>query len=349
MCPSCLHLQKPALEDISNYYDKEYRISLESDDFDQLYDKIDNKFIYRTDYQAKLVLDYINIPLRAKVLDYGAGKASTLRKVSVIRTDLIPYVFDVSQSYKKNWQEFIPSEQQAIYRIPETWKGKFSLITAHFVLEHVKEPCQFFKDITQLLTKDGFVFFTVPNLLTNPGDLLAIDHINHFSITSISRALKKANLAIVKIDDSIFRGGIVCVAKVAKVSNSVIHEDAAGFTDKVNDVVQFWSEFDDHLAKTIKRLNSMPTAIFGAGVYGTYIASKIKDHVLLKCFLDNSPHLINSKHMGIPVISPDEIPADIRVIYSGLNPSVARSVLEPLRTDKISEIIYFNKGSFKND
>lgn len=349
MCPNCFHAQKPAPQYISNYYDKEYRISLESDDFDQLYDKVDSKCIYRTDYQAELVLNSIDIPLGSKILDYGAGKASTLMKVSAIRPDLIPYVFDVSENYKKNWQEFLPPEQQATYQIPESWKYIFSLITAHFVLEHVEDPCLFFKNIAELLVEDGFVFFTVPNLLTNPGDLLAVDHINHFSITSINSALKKANLTIAQIDTSIFRGAIVCVAKLSETSALVDHKDFAGFTDKVNDIVRFWLEFDAHLAKTSKRLNSVPTAIFGAGVYGSYIASKIKNCALLKCFLDNSPHLINSKHMGFPVIAPYEIPEDIRVIYSGLNPSIARSVLEPLRTDRISEIIYFGEGGFGND
>jgi hypothetical protein len=84
-------------------------------------------------------------------------------------------------------------------------------------------------------------------------------------------------------------------------------------------------------------------------VYGSYIASKIMNRVLLKCFLDNSPHLINCKHMGFPVISPYNIPEYISVIYSGLNPSIARSVLEPLKTDRISKIIYFDEGAFNND
>jgi hypothetical protein len=107
-------------------------------------------------------------------------------------------------------------------------------------------------------------------------------------------------------------------------------------------------EFDAHLSKTSNKWNSVPTAIFGAGIYGSYIASKIKNRVFLKCFLDNSPHLINTIHMGYPVIAPYETPEDIRVIYSGLNPTIARSVLEPLKTGRI-KIIYFDEGAFKND
>lgn len=349
MCPDCFHVQKPALQFAFDYYDKEYRISLESDDFDQLYDKINNKCIYRTDYQAELVLNSINIPSGAKILDYGAGKASTLKKISAIRKDLIPYVFDVSDNYKKTWQSFLPSEQQATYQIPKSWKNNFSLITCHFVLEHVEDPCSFFNNIAELLVDDGFVFFTIPNLLTNPGDLIAVDHINHFSKTSIQKALNKANLSIVKFDKTVFRGAIACIAKRYKKSQTDCQNDDECFADRVNDIFRFWQNFDAHLNKVSQIYNSTPTAIFGAGVYGSYIASKIKDRVLLKCFLDNSPHLQNSTHMGIPVITPCDIHADIRVIYSGLNPSIARSVLEPLKTDIISKIVYFDEGDFKND
>jgi SAM-dependent methyltransferase len=349
ICPNCFHVQKPALQHTFNYYDKEYRISLESDDFDQLYDKVDNRYIYRTDYQAELALNSVNIPSGSEILDYGAGKASTLMKISAMRPDLIPYVFDVSDNYKENWQKFLPPEQQATYLIPESWKNKFSLITAHFVFEHAEVPCLLFNNIADLLTKDGFIFFTVPNLLTNIGDLITVDHINHFSITSINAALNKANLTLVKFDTHIFRGAIIGLAIRREKADFDNHIDNAGFSEKVNAIVKYWSDFDTLLDKATQKYNHAPSAIFGAGVYGSYIASKIMNRVLLKCFLDNSPHLINCKHMGFPVISPYNIPEYISVIYSGLNPSIARSVLEPLKTDRISKIIYFDEGAFNND
>ena len=348
MCPSCFHVQKPALQSTDTYYDKDYRISLESDDFDQLYDKVDNKCIYRTDYQAELLLNSVDVPFKARILDYGAGKASTLMKISALRPDLIPYVFDVSDNYRKYWQ-VLPEEQQATYTISGSWKNTFSLIMAHFVLEHVEDPVVFFLNIADLLIEEGCIFFTVPNVLTNPGDLIVVDHINHFSFPSITAALNKANLSIVTIDKSIFRGALVCVAKLNVKSTLADHYDSSDFADKFNDIVRFWLDFDRRLDKATKKYMSASTAIFGAGVYGSYIAAKIKDSVMLRCFLDNSPHLINSKHMGFPVFAPYDMPEDISVIYSGLNPSIARSVLTSFQKDRISNVIFFDEGAFKND
>jgi hypothetical protein len=341
-------VQKPAQKSIAAYYDKEYRISLESDDFDQLYDKVDNTYVYRTDYQAELVLNSVKIPFGAKVLDYGAGKAATLMKMLAIRSDIIPYAFDVSDNYKKHWQS-LSLEQQATYKIPETWKHKFSLIMAHFVLEHVADPVFFLKNTAQLLEKDGCIFFTVPDLLANVGDLIAVDHINHFSIKSINTLLGKAGLSIIKIERSVFRGALVCVAKRYGKASLAENDDPADFADNICDIVRLWLNYDVRLSETIKQYKSAPSAIFGAGVYGSYIATKIKGRVPLKCFLDNSLHLIKSKHMGFPVISPSDIPEDISVIYSGLNPSIARGVLEPLKTERISKIIFFDEGVLGND
>lgn len=343
ICHNCCHVQKPALPSASEYYDKDYRISLESDNFDQLYDTVGDRCIYRTDYQAELVLNLVNLPSNARILDFGAGKASTLSKIISRRPDLVPFVFDVSDNYKKYWIN-LPNEQSATHKIPDSWGNKFSLVMAHFVLEHVEYPIIFFNSVAKLLNENGYFFFTIPNLFSNPGDLIAVDHVNHFSIISIKELLQKTNFSLVAIDETLFRGAWVCVAKRG---NDLSRKDIKAqlvFENKINDVVKFWLEFDKKLKIATDKFKTFPSAIFGAGVYGTYIAAKIRDFTRLKCFLDNSPHLANSSHLGFPVVVPQNIPEDIEIIYSGLNPYIARSVLEPLRTNRISEIVYFDQG-----
>jgi len=344
LCPQCHHAQKAALLDTSDYYDSEYRISLQSDDFDQLYDLINGKSIYRTDYQAELVLKSTNIPAGSSILDYGAGKASTLNKIATARPDLVPYAFDVSEDYRDSWCTFLLQERQATYRIPESWDRLFSLVMAHFVLEHAEDPCGFFSNISKLLAPDGMLFFSVPNLISNPGDLLAIDHINHFSISSIHAALKKTGMSLVSVDKDVFRGAIVCVAKRNNAAPEISFNEQPGYENEIKGIANFWTEYDNRLELAVAQYPDLPAAIFGAGVYGSFIASKIGNRAVLKCFLDNSLHLANSTHMELPVIPPSNISGDIQIIYSGLNPAIARAVLEPLRTDKIKEIVYFDEG-----
>ncbi len=342
LCPECSHAQKPALQDTSDFYDKEYRISLESKDFDQVYDVVDGKCVYRTDYQSEVILKSTNIAAGSKVLDYGAGKASTLEKIIAARPDIVPYVFDVSEDYTESWGKFLPKDRQAVYQIPESWNGTFSLVTAHFVLEHAEDPCEVFSNISQLLQPDGTLFFSVPNLVSNPGDLLVVDHVNHYSFNSINVALAKADLALVSMDENIFRGAIICVAK-RKVSPTAGNRgDGDKFKDEIESIAVFWSRFDRLLEEAVNIYANVPSVIYGAGLYGTYIASKIAGRVPCECFLDKSPHLIGSEHMGLPIKAPSDLPSDVRVMYAGLNPKIARSALDFFKTRGIENIIYFD-------
>ena len=133
LCDVCGHAQSPDLPNIPQFYDTQYRISLDIDGHDQLYQNNEGQQVFRTAYQADMVLN-LDIAHNAKILDFGAGKATTLKRVLDARPDIIPYVFDVSSDYTEHWAEWVPLENTATYRLPKNWGDKFDLITAHFVL-----------------------------------------------------------------------------------------------------------------------------------------------------------------------------------------------------------------------
>ena len=56
VCKNCTHAQSRDLPNIDNYYDTEYKISLSTEEFDQLFRVKNGKNIYRTDFQASLIL-----------------------------------------------------------------------------------------------------------------------------------------------------------------------------------------------------------------------------------------------------------------------------------------------------
>ncbi len=73
-CPQCGHLSSPALEATEEYYANDYKILLNHEEEDQIYEVVDGKVVYRTDHQLKVL--NAKIPLRngALVLDYGCAK-----------------------------------------------------------------------------------------------------------------------------------------------------------------------------------------------------------------------------------------------------------------------------------
>ena len=340
LCPKCNHLQKPTFSYIDQYYQNDYRISLQSEEFDQLYDVKGDRKIFRTEYQAGLVNRLANPPMNSKVLDFGAGKASTLKNLLDLRQDIKPFVYDVSSDYKPAWDTFIKQENQATYTIPSSWKEQFALVTAHFVFEHIGNIKEVLFQITNLLLEKGKLFFTVPNVTANFGDLLAIDHINHFCISSIQTMLNKVGLAVTYIDQESFRGSYTVIAqKKSHVKDSFF---LIKNLDEVSKIVSFWNRFNSIIEQSIKNYSNDSIAIFGAGVYGSFIATKILNKTNCKCFLDNNPHLSGTKHMGLPIFTPDTMTDDISIIYAGLNPVIARDILEPLRNKNIKSIIYFD-------
>ncbi|HAR52610.1 MAG TPA: hypothetical protein DCS45_12150, partial [Roseovarius nubinhibens] len=211
LCGSCGHAQSPDLPDLEEFYDTQYRISLDIDGHDQLYENKAGERMFRTDYQAELV-SALDIPNGAKVLDFGAGKATTLQKVVKQRPDIVPHVFDVSEDYVTHWREWVAVENQATYSMPASWTGRFDLITAHFVAEHVPNPAAVLADIRRCLAPNGRLFLSVPDAEANSGDLLVVDHLNHFSASSLARVLYDADLSVHTIDRDAFHGAFAVTA-----------------------------------------------------------------------------------------------------------------------------------------
>lgn len=333
LCDSCGHAQSPDLPNVSKFYDTQYRISLDIDGHDQLYENNAGEQVFRTAYQAELVLN-LEIRHKAKVLDFGAGKATTLKRVVEARPDVIPHVFDVSTDYLEYWADWVPVENKATYELPQDWDEKFDLITAHFVLEHVPSPVEILKKISRCLSPDGQIFFSVPDAVGNTGDLLVVDHLNHFTLASITNALAQSNLIIESIDRIAFSGAFVIIAKRGKLNIAPLIENS--------DLQKALIDWELILKQLSMHKLDGPVAIYGAGFYGSMISTRLSGAVI--CFIDQNPYLKDHEHLGVPVYTPKDCPDNIRFVIAGLNPANARKVLSNSAEwlPKFAQIIYLN-------
>jgi len=342
-CEKCDLLQKPPHKNISEYYDNEYRISMDSPEHDQLYHGgKDSEEVFRTTHQASIILKHVNIPTNGRILDYGGGKGATLGKISEVRKDIKPYIFDVSEDYKISWDKFLGKEQQATYKIPDNWAGRFDLVMMNFVLEHVETPLQLLTTLSGLVAEGGMLLLIVPNVISNPGDMIAVDHINHFSRSSISYVLDSAGLELLECREDLFRGALVCIAKKSDNILKKYSDVLTGINLGINKVVDYWMIYDQCIAASIENFRYTPSAIYGAGVYGSYLALKLAGICDIRCFLDNSVYLQNKNHLGYPVVSPENINNKINIVYSGLNPYIARDIISAHKFNSVQEIIYFD-------
>lgn len=330
VCEACGHSQCDDLPDIDSFYDTSYRISLESDEHDQIF-AVDDKGrpIYRTDHQAALGLSLLDLPEGALVLDYGAAKATTLRKMVATRPDLHPHVFDVSSDYKPAWQGWVAPEDQATYTVPETWKGRFHAIISHFVIEHVAAPVEFLKTLRDLLAPGGRVLLSMPDVAANPGDMTVADHLNHFSAASLKTAFALSGLSVEIIDSTSFPGAFFAVAmrSDSAVENPVSAEEIATAVARALEICGFWEKATGAIDGSARKFAGRRAAVYGSGFYGSWIHSRVSSEVQLDAFLDQNPNLQGKSHFGRPVLAPDQVADDVEVLFVGLNPLKARNII----------------------
>ncbi len=332
-CHSCGHLQTVGFKDLDAYYDEDYKILVSSTDEDQLYSQEGGRKIFRTEHQMRCILQKINIPSGARVLDYGCAKSSTLRALTQSRPDIIPHVFDVSDMYLPFWRDFIHPDNWAVYQPKPEWKESFDLITSFFALEHVADPVAFIKTVSNLLKPGGYFYFLVPNVYQNTADLVVADHVNHFSDASLHRLLESNGLALESIDSAAHTSAWVVVAQKrpdtisARIESKVIPD----LHDQAVQMAAYWTSFGGRIREfEAQHSDHQKVAIYGSGFYGTFIASSLRDTSRVECFMDMNPHRHAHTLLDKPICSPEKLPADVRLIYVGLNPVHARKAIESL-------------------
>ena len=324
VCDRCGLAQSPDFPAMQEFYAREYKVSLDSANHDQIITLGNGKSLFRTDFQKEAVLNLAEPPAGANVLDFGSGKAATLKKLRAARPDIVPYVFDVSDDYRPHWTEWIHPDNIATHEIPDAWRGRFGLVTAHFVLEHVAEPAETLRLLAALLAPAGKLYLSVPNSVANPGDLLVVDHLSHFSKGSLNNALLIAGLRPTVINETDFPGALLACCEPSKTTKAVEYPPEAASLRKTAGA---WQTTCENLVQAAKLNSNKKAAIYGAGFYGSYIRTVLNDRENIGCFIDANPHLQGAEHLGLPVISPETIPDDISVVYAGLNPLKARQIL----------------------
>lgn len=327
ICRACSHAQSPSPVELTEFYDNVYKISLQSDDFDQLHSFENGKPIFRTDRQLQVLLDLVDIRENAKVLDYGCAKAQSLRRLVAARPDIMPHAFDVSEDYREQWRGWLPDGQTATYKIPESWHGQFDLVTAYFVLEHVEEPTEHLRQLAKLLAPDGRLFVIVPDSLTNSGDILIIDHVNKFSRPSLQRACQLAGLEIDGFDRTGFTGSLAFAAHCGAALHGPEGADVLAAVQGFEEACALWGDMQRRLSAFTESQNGKPLAVHGAGFYGSFVMQQIRDRASVVAVLDNNPHLQGGEFFGCPVVALENLPDACQAVIVALNPSTGRKIV----------------------
>lgn len=345
-CNHCGHTQTDELTNAAEFYDQDYRILVDSDDEDQLYEVREGERIFRLEHQTNVALQKVQLPTDARVLDFGAAKAASLRKLMDRRSDLKPHVFDVSQMYQSFWDRFIPKDQQACYTLPADWTESFDLVTSWFVLEHVSNLNAALSDVLRALKSGGTYLLTVPNVFANTADFVVVDHVNHFSAASIRTLLQQAGFVNVQIDTEAYNAAFVVTAvKPESAERGVPHSPSSQQINEtkaaISSTAEFWQSITDRIRRQEAEIPAEePIAIYGAGFYGSYILTQLQNPQRVRCLVDANEYLWNTERFGTPVVGPNQLASDVQHVFAGLNPAAARRIMGSIEDWKSRRLNY---------
>ncbi len=339
------HLQTKEIENIDTYYDKQYEFFNQSEEDDILYKVVNGKQIFRQQHQVDTLLSKIKFESDMKVLDYGCAKGTVMKRLSAENPNIRTYLFDVSQMYVHLWKKFLTSDRYASYHLKEEWNGSFDVITSFFAFEHTPDPIKELRNINNLLKDGGYFYCIVPNVFENTGDFIVADHVHHYSEVSLRYLFAKAGFETVEIDVSSHFGAYIAIGKKVSQNSLELEIDSISLANVVKaakETAKYWNTLQDKICQFEQSVVGQKAAIYGAGVYGSFIATCLKNLDNVQCFIDQNPLLHGTTTFDKPIIPNNDLLEHIKVIYVGLNPSIAKQVVEGFSEwqEKVSSILF---------
>jgi len=315
------------MENNVEYYAECYRILLDHEEEDQIYEAFESEIVYRTDHQTNVLKRKVELANFERVLDYGCAKSSMTKKLAATSPTTMFALFDVSDMYVEYWKNLPSICGWAINETPSEWSNSFDMVTSYFSMEHIPTPVLAVEHIYSLLKDGGLFYGIVPHVLTNRADFVVVDHVNHFTESSLTVLLDNAGFGDIDIDIGSHRGALVFTAR--KNGTKAHTLEKSRIRKEVLDVANFWANLD----KTIRKAEGAavtPFAIYGSGFYGAYIYSALVNKSLVKCFLDRSPFQQGKRLFDVHVVAPELISDEVKSVFVGLNPDIAHKVVSDL-------------------
>jgi 2-polyprenyl-3-methyl-5-hydroxy-6-metoxy-1,4-benzoquinol methylase/ribosomal protein L32 len=334
VCESCGHLQTQETLDLQGYYDDDYNINLASETEDQLYAVVDGKPVFRSEYQSRICLSRTTPRENARVLDYGCGSGHIARALTAQRDDLDMHLFDISDNYRSVWQTWLDQTRMSTYDLPKEWLDTFDLVVSFFALEHARSPRAFANQLFSAVKRGGRVYLVVPNVYQNIADLIVVDHINHFSQTSLMCLFQDTGFDVDEINDSDHESAWTVILRrpenTKKNRYEVTKESLDALLKRAESLATFWTETDARIADFEREHASYPSVIYGSGFYGSYLFTRMQQPERIDVFLDRNPHQQTKQLFDREIIDPLALDDRERVVWVGLNPRIARETIESI-------------------
>ena len=181
-----------------------------------------------------------------KILEIGCGDCYLLEKLKKLKYEV--YGVDPAPITKRAQKEKSITIIEDFYPSKKI-NFKFDMIFHVDVLEHIPDPLLFLKKHYNNLNDNGYVVINVPDVTEGValGDISIAthQHLNSFTIKSLSNIVEKAGLNVIKIKKSGFGGSLYCLAS-KKILTRKRNNDLKSVD---NETIQFFKKSKNAIRK----------------------------------------------------------------------------------------------------
>jgi SAM-dependent methyltransferase len=261
------------------------------------------------------------VPERGRLLEIGCGRGAFLRMFA----EFFPrWEFEGIERDCRSLEslERVPGFQKLHTGPPENIQGQFGFFAMVHALEHFENPVRLLSLLRSKATPGALLLAQVPDVFENPFALAIADHATHFGAESLERVSRAAGWEPVCRIEGVVPKELTLLARAA--------EPRQWTESRLHGSLRSRIEWLAEVGKSVRDLSESSTnfGLFGTAVAATWLAPFAGKH--LRFFVDEDIHRIGRMHLGIPILAPQDAPADSDV-FLGMAPAVASRLAAKFR------------------
>ena len=308
ICEACGHVQKIQdstwTSDVANIYGGYEAYFLSGGGEQVVFDG--SQPLPRTKRLLEKLRQRVSLPTRGRMLDVGCANGSTLRTFQSLFPAWQLAGFDIT-THAEATVRVIPNVTDFFTGDLETIDERFDLITMVYVVEHLPDPRRVLQQFQRLLNPGGIAWVHTSDFWANPFDLAVVDHSSHFMVDTLAELVERAGFEVLDRNDDWNAKELGVIARLPAISPR--HQvDAAKKADRLVGTPHRMHWLGDVVNQARDAARQGPIGVFGTAIAGTWLANMAPDEI--GYFVDEDQQRLGKLHMGRPVLSPAEVPAN---------------------------------------
>ena len=204
----------------------------------------------------------------------------------------------------------------------------YNAVSLVHVLEHLEDPAKALGALRGKARHDALLFIEVPAWRSNPFALMIADHASHFTASTLRMVVNVSGWTAEEAREDWVPKELSLVARNSAEDATIrAHLDYTEEYNALQSAVRWLAEVMGQAQKIASGSTSF--GLFGSAIAATWLYQGMTGRV--RFFVDEDPARIGRTHLGLPIVSPDQVPADADV-FVGVSPTISETLLERLRS-----------------